>query len=262
MNCQEVEKQDILEKYLLGRLPDQDRDNFEQHYFECNSCFASVQIGIAAWEDLKKNPPVRRPVRRASFRQPWIWTPAFAALLIVLGGIWWYAARIESRTVKVGTSSPPISQDSSQRNVTAAPGIEELAKVEPPPYTPIVVRGSEDSAHEGFRQAMQFYSKGDYARAIPGLRSAARASPDVPSFSFYLGACYLLTGQVDPAIQFFRKTVSIAVPAYSEPSHFYLAKAYLKKRDVSAAKEELRMTIAMNGGEASKAEGLLNQLGK
>lgn len=262
MNCQEVEKQDILEKYLLGRLADEDRDNFEQHYFECDSCFASVQIGIAAQEDLTKNPPVRRSGSRTLFPQLWKWTPAFAALLIVLGGIWWYTARIESRTVKVGTSSPPISQDSSQRNVTAAPGIEELAKVEPPPYTPIVVRGSEDSAYEQFRQAMQFYSKGDYARAIPGLRAAAKASPDVPSFSFYLGACYLLTGQVDPGIKFFRKTVSIAVPAYSEPSHFYLAMAYLKKNEVSAAKEELRLTIDMNGGEASKAEALLNQLRK
>jgi len=175
--------------------------------------------------------------------------------------MWWYAGRRESSkpqpsTIKVAPNPTPTNPS------TQAPNLEELAKVEAPPYAPIVVRGTEDAAHDKFRHAMQFYSKGDYARAIPELRAAAKASPDVPSFAFYLGASYLRTGQVDPAIQFFRKTIVLAVPAYSEPSRFYLAEAYLQKKDVSAAEEQLRIIVQMHGSKAAEAQALLDQLGK
>jgi tetratricopeptide (TPR) repeat protein len=109
---------------------------------------------------------------------------------------------------------------------------------------------------------MQLYLKNDYADAIPGLRAATKASPGTPSFHFYLGACYLLTEQPDPAIDSLRKTISLGNPGYSEPAHFYLAKAYLRKKDVSDAVQELQTTVQLNGSKAAEAQVLLHQLGK
>ena len=134
--------------------------------------------------------------------------------------------------------------------------------MEPPPYTGIVLRGAEDEAQEAFRKAMQYYSKGDYAHAIPGLRAAVKASPRTTRSNFYLGACYLLTGQTDSAVVSFHKTVSIGDPTYSESAHFYLAKAYLRKKEVSAAENELQKTVQLHGNMETEAGEILQQLRK
>jgi Flp pilus assembly protein TadD len=140
--------------------------------------------------------------------------------------------------------------------------MQELARVEPPPYSDMVLRGAEDAGHEAFRNAMQYYVKGDYPHAIPGVRAAVKASPRTPSFNFYLGACYLLAGQTDLAVVSFRKTVSLNNPAYSESAHFYLAKAYLRKNAVSAADDELQRTIRLRGDHEGEARDILRQLHK
>jgi TolA-binding protein len=150
----------------------------------------------------------------------------------------------------------------SPQTQLSSPALEELAQVGAPPYSAVVLRGAEDKAQEDFKKAMQHYLKNDYAGAIPGLRAAAKASPETPSFHFYLGACYLLTDQADPAIESFRKTISLAHPAYSEPAHFYLAKAYLRKKNVSAAEQELQLTVQLAGSKAAEAQEILHQLGQ
>jgi anti-sigma factor RsiW len=33
---------DFMDSYLLGRITDKDREEFEKHYFNCESCFAKV----------------------------------------------------------------------------------------------------------------------------------------------------------------------------------------------------------------------------
>jgi TolA-binding protein len=142
----------------------------------------------------------------------------------------------------------------------AGPSNQELARVEPPPYSAIVLRDAEDEGQGTFRNAMQYYLKGDYARAIPGVRTAVKAGPRIPRFNFYLGACYLLTGQTDSAIVSFRKTISLGDPAYSESAHFYLAKAYLSKNEVSGAKVELQTTIRLRGDHEAEAKDILRQL--
>jgi TolA-binding protein len=143
-----------------------------------------------------------------------------------------------------------------------APSLEELAKVEPPPYTAVVLRGAGDKPRETFHKAMDNYARGDYAHAIPGLRSAVKASPRTPRFSFYLGACYLLTGETDLSIATLRRTASLGDLTYSEQSHFYLAKAYLKQKKVAEAENELRITTRLGGERKAEAQEILRRLSK
>ena len=138
--------------------------------------------------------------------------------------------------------------------------LDELAHVEAPRYSKVVFRGVEDAADTIFSEAMQHYSKHDYAGAIPGLRAAVKASPRTARFNFYLGACYLLSNQADSAIASFRKVVSLNDPAFSEMAHFYLAKAYLRNHDVSNAEKELRATVNLGGSRAAEASEILRQL--
>jgi TolA-binding protein len=264
MNCKEVEERDILEGYLLDRLTEPEREEFEKHYFECGTCFSELQTRMVLQAELRRQPAMPARARGASLRRMWVWGPAFATIAILFSaGLWWYSARHRQPSQPVASSQPKVSPEVpvQAQPQSAAPALEELARVEPPPYSGVVLRGAEDEAHETFHKAMQFYVKGDYAKAIPGVRAAAKSSPQTASFKFYLGACYLLSGQIDPAIVSFHKTVSLGDPAYSESAHFYLAKAYLRRKDAARAKDELQKTVQSHGSLESEAAEILRQLG-
>jgi len=261
MNCKDIEQNNVVEEYLLNRLPEPERDEFEKHYFECQSCFSQLQTGLTIQAHLRREPLLRTHLGGVFLRQVWAWTPALVTVVLLFCvGIWWYSARKLRPPQKA--SFPPISKPAVSQASPAALSLEELARVEPPPYAPVVLRGAEDEAQETFRNAMQYYLRGDYMHAIPELRATVKASPRTARFNFYLGACYLLDDQTDSAIDTFRKTVSLGEPTYLEPAHFYLAKAYLRKKDVSNAAGELQTTIQLHGRKEHEASEILRQLRK
>jgi len=262
MNCKEAEEGEILEAYLLDRLSEAERDAFEQHYFACEVCLAQLQTSLTLQEDLRSRPSARAHSGSTFFGQVRLWAPALAATVVLAVGLWQYSAR--QHLAPPVSSAPPVTrpQVSGASTPTSAPAasLEELAWVQPPPYNAVVLRGAEDEAQTTFHTAMQFYSKGDYARAIPGLRSAVKASPQTARFSFYLGASYLLTVQRDPAIASLRKAIALNDPVYSELAHYYLAKAYLGKKDVPAAERELQSVVRLHGSREAEAKEILRRL--
>ena len=264
MNCKEVEERNILEGYLLDRLSEPEREEFEMHYFECGSCFSQLQTGLALQTELRRQPAMPARARGASLLRAWVLAPAFATIIVLFSaGLWWYSAH--NRPPSQQVAAPPKVSPNVPVQIQAtpaAPSLEGLARVEPPPYSDMVLRGAEDEADETFHKAMQFYVSRDYTHAIPGVRAAAKASPQTASFNFYLGACYLLAGQTDPAIVSFRQTISLGDPAYSESAHFYLAKAYLRKKEVARAKDELQKTVQFHGNLEAPAAEILRQLPK
>jgi len=262
MNCKDIEQHNIVEEYLRDRLTESERDEFEKHYFECESCFSQLQTGLTIEEELSREALPQRTQRGAFLHHVWNWTPAVVAVILLFGaGIWWYSAQ-KLRSPQQASSAAKIKPEVSQPASPETLSWDELARVEPPPYTPLVLRGVEDRPLETFRKAMQHYLKGDYAKAIPGVRAAVKANPQNASFNFYLGACYLMSDQADSAIESFRTTVSLGNLAYSEPAHFYLAKAYLRKKDMAAAEDELQTTIRLRGNKEAEAGEILRQLRK
>jgi tetratricopeptide (TPR) repeat protein len=263
MNCAEVEERDIPELYLLDKLTEAERDDFEKHYFDCESCFAQLEAGFMAQAELRRQPPQRAQTRGASFLRAWAWAPAFVtALLLLAAGLWWYSAR--SRLTPQVASAPHNANQEvgapTKLGPPRTPSLEELARVEPPAYNPVVLRGAEDQAQEAFRKAMSYYVKGQYANAIAGLKVAVKESPRTARYNFYLAVCYLVTDQPDLAVEYLRKTSSSGEPAYSELTHFYLAKAYLQKKNVSAAEDELQATMQLHGDKEAEAGKILRQL--
>ena len=263
MNCKEAEVRDVRERYLLNRLDEPEREEFEKHFFECDSCFSQLQISLAMQERLRSQPSLGAQARGAFLRQTWAWTPALAALVLLLAvGLWWRSTRRQPQPPLAAQSqTQPEPSAQSTPPFTSPSPLDELAKVEPPPYKPVVLRGAEDESDQTFRKAMEHYSKGDYASAIPGLRAAERSSPQNPRSNFYLGACYLLTGQTESAIESLRKTIARGDSVYSEEAHFYLAKAYLKDGRIPEAKTELQETVQLGGSRKAEAEEILRRLG-
>jgi tetratricopeptide (TPR) repeat protein len=263
MNCKDVEEGDISELYLLERLPESERDEFEKHYFGCESCFSQLQTGLMLQVELQRQPLKRAQTGGALWLQAWVWTPALAAVVLLFAvGIWWYSIRRQpsQQVFSQPAKTSPETTAQPQPPSAAASSLEELARVEAPPYSATVLRDAEDESDEAFRKAMERYLKGDYVSVIPGLHAAAQTSPQSPKINFYLGACYLLTNRTDLAIEALRKTIAIGDTAYSEQAHFYLAKAYLKKRQLFEAKAELQQTVRLSGDRKIEAEEILRQL--
>jgi hypothetical protein len=100
MDHSEVTRRGAVEKYLLNELPNADRDEFEQHFFDCLECAADLKTTAAfldaARRELQRSPvaspaPMARPAPKAVKKSglPFFWrpaflSPAFALLLIVI----------------------------------------------------------------------------------------------------------------------------------------------------------------------------------
>ncbi len=100
MNHDVVVRQKMTERYLLDELDPQQRDQFEEHLFDCPECAVDVRAGATFVEQSKaifaenapETAPVRMPVAAAPVKAGWFaWlrpalaVPVLAALLLVVG---------------------------------------------------------------------------------------------------------------------------------------------------------------------------------
>ena len=260
VDCRQVKEQELIERYLVGQLDESEQEAFEQHYFECALCQEKLETCRTLQRELVqraaeiRTEPVHRRVPRT-----WYWAPALvvAAAVVVLAV--WLSPRPTSTTPTTTVATSPITQTTpTTASVDAA--LIELAKVEPPPYTPVILRGAVGQARHQFQNAMTHYENGNCVEVLPGLHQAARLDPTLPEANFYLGACSLLTGNDKQAIASLKKTVAEGETPYLEDAHFYLAKAYLRAHDLTAARGELEKAVRLEGDRENEARQLLQQL--
>jgi tetratricopeptide (TPR) repeat protein len=184
----------------------------------------------------------------------WRWTAAMvtaAVVILAALGIRW--------GMRLGLS-PPAPPTETMQPGPAGPSLAELARFDPPTYTPAVLRGAQDEAMRKFRVAMKHYQQGDYTRAITGLRAAAKLNPKDAGALFFLGVSYLLSGKTDEGIAGLQQSVALGDTPYLEEAHYYLAKAFLHKNDLAAAEAELQKTVQLKGERESKAQELLQAI--
>jgi len=264
MSCEEVNRDEVVEQYLLGQLGDEARDAFEQHYFECARCFQllqsyqDLQVELARSKDAIVSTPARRWIRK------WAWLPAAAVVFLALR-----VFLSERPGTGIGGSPPvaapapaPLASSASQGSSPqpAAPFLEDLARVEAPRYAQDRLRGAADPATVRFQQAMDRYQQRDYAGAIAPLREASRVDPEAPHIAFFLGVSNLLAGRPGEAADALRATVALGESPYLEEAHFYLAKAYVRRGRIDEAITEVERTIRLRGELEAQARVFLGQL--
>ena len=245
MDCGRIEREDLTERYLAGKLTKDEQRAFESHCFSCPECLEKLQVCRLLQEELdeldvtelsvvpkKSRPPIRR----------WAWVSAAALVLVAVAvGIGWQLG------ILGGRSAGPDK-------------ISMLSEFEPPLYIPPSLRGAVDEASERSRAGMMRYQAGDYAGAITVLRSAAELNPRGAMTRFFLGICFLLSGQTDEGIIELKKTIDLGDSAYLEEAHFYLAKGLLRQGHVKAARRELRAVVESGGRLEEEAARLLLEL--
>ena len=235
--------------YAASRLAEAELEAFERHLFECPICVDEVERAIEIRSALA-------PRRSAAPPQwPWFSALAAAAVLLAVGtGVWLRAPRPQA------PNRPAAAADAVTPAPLAGPSLSQSAQIQAPAYRSRTLRGSEDQARSRFRAAMQAYQRAEYRAAIPGLEAAAQLDPEAPDIRFFLGICYLLTEQVDSAVDQFSKTVALGETPYLEAARFYLAKAYLKQGDVEKARLELQRVVGLEGDREEEARELIDQI--
>jgi len=251
MDCDQIEREEIIEKYLTGRLDKAGQEEFEAHFFSCPECLRKLQVSRMLQEKLwekgdKILPQTQKPARVRVGRRAWAYSAAAVAVFIIAAAALWWQFR--------GPGRPPAGMKETSSSLIM------LARIEPPSYIPPALRGAEDQAAERFRSGMKLYQDGRYGEAIPDLRAASELNPERPSIRFFLGICLLLTGQTDAGIEELRATIALGESVYLEEAHFYLAKAHLGKGDIGRAKEELNWVLDKGSNLKEEAVQILAQL--
>jgi tetratricopeptide (TPR) repeat protein len=269
MTCEDVARNETVEKYLLDQLDDDARESFEEHYFGCGRCFGLLQTFRGLQDELARTREAALlEAPRSSWVWRWAWAPAMAVLFIAVSIGLWQRPLQEVSTPPPGEASPmasvPQPGTPEPPPVPPAappqPSLADLARVEPPAYTPGRLRGAADEATARFQEAMTEYRRGNYAAAIAGLRRASRLDPQAPHIAFFLGVSQLLAGERDAAIGALGRTIALGESPYLEEAHFYLAKAHLQAGNVDEARRELDRTIRLRGEHGKAARAILDQL--
>ncbi len=283
--CTWSARDDVFEGYVRDALEADDREAFEAHYFECAACFDKLETYRALHAELRAA-PAEAPAVRVVPARLWRWAlvPAAAGIVAVAAIALWPRGQApetpESTTAVAPTpralapapaaQAPPVSQPAGPASAGRQAGprpasppvvaLSVLARVEPPVYIPMTLRGPRDEAAEKFDAAMRRYTDGDYAGAIPELDAAADLNPKSPRTAFFLAICNLVTDQLESAVSGLQKTIALGDSPYLEEAHFYLAKARLRQGDVPAARQELVRTIERHGRLQPDARRLLAQV--
>jgi hypothetical protein len=120
MNHLEAVKLQAAEKYVLGELPPDLREQYEEHYFECVECAEELKATLAfvsaAREVVREEPPPVSEVQKEKApRSRWaawfraaIFVPAMAALVLAVG---YYSFSLRPRVGEV--TAPGQVLDSS-----------------------------------------------------------------------------------------------------------------------------------------------------
>src|SRR5262245_174058 len=80
MDCDQVTREEVAQRYLLGSLGEDDREAFERHYFDCERCLEELQMLEGVRDELVRAPERERPIRQRLR----IWLPAAAVAAVLV----------------------------------------------------------------------------------------------------------------------------------------------------------------------------------
>jgi tetratricopeptide (TPR) repeat protein len=256
VTCDEIERDELAEQYLLGRLPEEASAEFEAHYFDCERCLERVELLERTRAHLVSSATGNVPRRR--FRYVSGGLAAAAVLLLAVALI----REFPSPAVPATPSARDIELPASPQSPAVADAVDRrrLGAIDPPRFDAPRLRSSPTPPRRLFLDAMRLYERGDYAGAIPGLQRAAEQDATVPQSHFFLAVCYLQLDRNGEAVEHLRRTIRRGESPYLEDARFLLAKAHIRQGDFESARNELRAVIAMDGDRRVEAGRLQAQL--
>jgi tetratricopeptide (TPR) repeat protein len=203
-----------------------------------------------------------KPTPNKSATRFWFLIYGFTAVILTVAVVVfaWLASQSRKEAGEGRTASAPAQQGA---HISEA-RYQALAQFAPPGYLPASDSKSGTAAfHQApaFRQAMELYSKGDFAQAIAPLRLIAEKQPDFAAARYYLGICLLYGGDRPDGLSELRAVIALGPTPYLEGARFYLAKGLLGVGDLAGSRHEFEQVIALDGDFKQLAQVLLSEIG-
>lgn len=229
--CARYESDGTIARFAANRLPDDAAEDFERHLVGCARCQHEVRVATAVRTGLVDAHGARVPARRRRLRN-------FAVIAL--------AASVA--TIVIGRSGDNSS-------------LRALGNVATPPaYGGIAVRRDAVPAESLFEAGMARYAAGDVSGATVVLADArARGADSVPT-SFFLGVTHLLQGEEESALRELQVVLARPLNAYTAESHYYSAKAWLRRGRADSALAHLRAAAEIAGPFAVNARALADSV--
>ena len=360
MDCQRIAGEELVEKYLNGRLEPAEQDAFETHLLECQQCLERTETLQMAHASLTERAHAIRMLPSKPVRHlQWAWV-AIAAAVIAMCVVGLYQLRNKTRTqpqiVKQPSPQPMPVQSPTPQNATVEPhpkppgSVEQKQAVKKPdsnnpmvrpnsvpsqmdhsiPQAPLdsQVAGSHQdnqpvhpsvpkektpsatmseaaalelyrlaqveapatnlsvvspgtqspsnqnpnpsgltpgtttagSARALFQKAMLAYIDKNYTEATELLKRSAELEPKAADVEFYLGICYLMAGHSADAVAPLKTVLSARPGVFTQPAHFYLAKAYLQLGNLAEAERQMQAASELPGRLTAEARSLLSRI--
>jgi tetratricopeptide (TPR) repeat protein len=258
LTCDDIERDEIAEAYVLGRLPEQASSEFESHYFECPRCLAQVELLESTRTHLLTGPHAAAGVRR--FPRV-IGAVAAAAVVVIAVGV---IRQFSSEPVSAPAAPPASNIELPGTPPSAAPAasidLRALGAIVPPRFDAPRLRVSPTASRRAFLQAMEFYQRGDCQQAAGGLLAAVEQDPKSIPAHFFLAICSLQLDRDAQAADHLKIVVQLGESPYFEDAHFFLAKAHIRQGDLASARKELQAVVALEGDRRAEASNLLTQI--
>lgn len=233
MECREFIR--LIDSYLKEEIPEEEREAFEAHYFECDACFAELKLHERLYS--KEVPIVLKGTKPS-----WAW--AFKPLLV-----------LSSLLIVVVSSLLVVN------NYKQAKFLYDISAVEPPAYVQTQTRDALQN--KTFTNAMFLYNNREYDEALKLLNSIDAGSTESNSqVTFFRGICHLETNQPGKAIEAFDIIIKDMNPSYYDEAIFYKGIALLRLNEKEAALEQFYNLASMFSPYASRAKGLIEKIDK
>jgi hypothetical protein len=225
MICDDI----VLLEFLRCELGEEQQEEVWQHLEACEECSARIKV-LAALEALHRE-------KRRGHRKVWRSWVLAAALLLSL--------------------AVPLSMLNHPGRETAAIPADPagMATSEPYPQFPLQTRSPAESSREQ-EVAFQAYNSGDLRQAEV-LFNNLKPSVEV---SFYLGVTQYLLAKHDLAIESLTRPYQ-STTEWRDPAAWYLANAYLRRREPEQARRFLSEIGAGHSVYRERAKTLLERLG-
>lgn len=231
MKCSEFTN--LVDGFLSGDIPEEKREAFEAHFFECDACFAELKIRERLYS---KEIPIVTAGKKPALA--WIrhWKPALvlSSFLFLLISSWLVVNNYKQAKFLKGISSVPA-----------------------PVYIRSEIRNTAQD--EIFSNAMSLYNDKQYGKALKML-NAGDIEPDNPKMLFFKGICSLETDDPRTAIKHFNVIIENMNPSYYDEAIFYKSIALLRLNKKKAALDQLNNLAAMFSPYAQKAKDIIAQI--
>jgi hypothetical protein len=245
-----------LERYIQGTLPEDEAQQFEEHYFECSDCLTQVEALQAVTRRLGTLPrtPAKAPI-------PWpVRVTALLAIaaMLVIGFIAFRVKRETPHQQAVAvTPVAPVAKPAATPSLAAA-AVSRLADLTMPAFQARTLRGESNDLN--FDSGMKAYAHEDCPSAVKDLAKVPVHDEDSLAARFFMGVCQMRDKDFGAASKSLESVANAGDSPQQEAALYYLAQIALERNDPGAARRYLVHTVSLHGDFESRARAELSKI--